>query len=350
MATDAISVTADHPPERDPNCVSCMLEHNQGIDQAIATLGAGYEYLKASLEWRFPKNPQTCAHHRAQQGEPRPETTRLRAVREPTESAPEEAAAATPEGAAPLPPWLAGALPGSPAARRNPYADASLTIFPKTGELPDPPGTPKPVAPRWLNSSEASHPLFGEPQRLPIHQEACACEHGLVYSLDRRTWWTCPDCKGTGWKTPKPKASPVPEPYALMTPPARAERATPMALAEQPQGTGAMPVLPVDKRPGKLPSGEFPTLNAALLRVIRGEAQLSTLYTALRSEVPPYLHQYISDMLTLADNIRLFAEGLPREQQLLWQAVETSLRLSAEYAERGERDLRTLPQEGRHAP
>ena len=352
MALDGHRETAT-PAPKDENCVSCVYEQNAEIEATARMLGERYDNDKVqeALKWKFPRHPKPCAHHAQTIGMPMDQTTRMRAVRVVQAPPANTGQVQSPryQGAVSRPlnagqPPEGHLLKGSlPSGDLRAIRESARNQWRLTGPL-KPSESGKHEVPAWLVGATNSTPLFAKPQPMAIHKEKCPdCVSGTVYEPDG-SFGPCAHCQGTGWVQPQPKpdASLVAERYRLMAPPA--DRAAPQPLAEQPQHTGAMPSVPAQPAQ-KLNSGEFPTLNAAMLRVMRGQAQLADILSAFRAEVMPWSHQYTNEALSLADNIRLAAEGLPREIELRLTGIENRLRLLAEYSEQVERDLRGLPQE-----
>ena len=344
MALDGYTPSDAPPPGLDPNCVWCWDEHNTWIARAIADLavqeGRDYDHISARMKWDRPQKPCTCRYHQALDAAPNGETTRLSAVRLPKPvQIPPPKVAPVPEPepevqAAALPEWLQPAVKKPPSGVTD-----SLVLWKHSGYLgpQSKQDTPKPVAPTWLNTSEVSHPLFAAPTaQMAIHQELDLAQ------------------EDPGWVSPKLKRD-ARQSYNLMLPPGMREQPAPLPLAEQPQGTGALPQLPKGEtqptQPAKLSSGEFPSLNAALLRIARGEAQLSSMVQPFCAEAATWAHEVTTHARALADDAKMAREmGLPHEQEFAWQEMAAALEWMAENGARVERYCQHLSRlEARHA-
>ena len=354
MTLDGPQETRIPPQELDPNCVSCMYEQHERLEATARMLGVRYQsdavLDQLKRQWPFPTHPKPCKRHLSNvlEAPPSDETTRMRAVRVPETPPANTGKVHPPRQSALSRPLSVGQAPEQhhiraslPSGDLRAIRESGRNQWRATGPLV-PSESGKHAVPGWLLGATNSAPLFPKPQPLLIHKQQCPdCVGGTYYEPDG-TFGPCANCQGTGWIQPQPKTDPglAAERYRLMAPPA--ERAAPMALSEQPPQTGAMPALPAPT-PRKLSSGEFPSLNAAMLRVMRGQAQLGAMREPFCAEVQPWAHHLASDAQSLADNVRMANDGLPREVELFWLNVENALRLVAEYAERIERDLRALP-------
>ena len=361
MALDGQQETADPLPKEDPNCVSCVYAHNERMEATARMLGARYEddLVLKGLKWDFPRHPKPCPKHLTGvlESPPREETTRMRAIRD-VPAAPKPPAA-TDSAAKVHPPRhsaLSRPLIGQPPEQhltRASLPSGDLRAIRETGRNnwratgPLTPGTSgKQDVPGWLLGATNSTPLFAKPQPLIIHKQQCPdCVGGTVYEPDG-TFAQCARCKGSSWIEPQPKTDPnlVADRYRLMMPPAEREAARPLPVTAQPPATGAMPAVPAQSV-YKLNSGEFPLMNAALLRVSDSLQRLLAWYVAFRTEAPPAVHEEIRTWGTIADNIMTMSEGCARNQALHLQGIASSLRWAIEYLHRAEQDMLSLPKE-----
>lgn len=353
MTLDGPQETRIPPQELDPNCVSCMYEQHERLEATARMLGVRYQsdavLDQLKRQWPFPTHPKPCKRHLSNvlEAPPSDETTRMRAVRVPETPPANTGKVHPPRQSALSRPLSVGQAPEQhhiraslPSGDLRAIRESGRNQWRMTGPLV-PSESGKYAVPAWLLGATNSTPLFAKPQPLTIHKQQCPdCVGGTVYEPDG-SFAPCARCKRTGWIEPeaKPDASVVAERYRLMAPPA--DRAAPAPLAAQPPQTGAMPALPAPPA-RKLNSGEFPMMNAALLRVSDALQRLMAWYVAFRTEAPPYVHDEIKTLGTLADNISTMSEGCSRAQALHLQGIASSLRWASEYLHRAEQDILTL--------